>query len=337
MGFDPNEIGLKNGNIFGFPYDENEAEIVVIPVPFDVTASFGKGTSLGPEAILEASTQLDFYSHHTKKAWERPIYMSVASEDLKAVNSRLSEQSIEYFEFLENGGNVNESPAFKVFLEEVNQAQEHLRQSLKNKVTELVKSGKKVIVLGGEHSVPLGAIQAVSDVYADFGVLQIDAHADLRVAYEGFPQSHASIMDNVLKLSSLSKLVQVGVRDLCEQEADRIRFDKRVDTFYDWNISKSKFTGGNWDKITDEIIRRLPQNIYISFDIDGLKPELCPNTGTPVPGGLEYNEVLFLFEKLKNSGKNIIGADLCEVSGNDAKAIDANVGARILWELSLIL
>ncbi len=336
MAFNPNDIGLKNGNLFGFPVSEEEADVHVIPVCFDATASFGKGASSGPQGILEASTQLDFYSHHKKNAWQTKIWMSPISEELLQVNEDLSQKSKEYFEFLESGGELSESPSFRLFVDQVTKAQEHIQEGLKNRVSKLVKSGKNFIVLGGEHSVPLGAIEAISEIYADFGILQIDAHADLRDSYEGFSQSHASIMSNALKLNSLSKLVQVGVRDLCEEEADRIRFDQRIDTYYDWNISRSKYTGGNWDLISDDIIRRLPQNVYVSFDIDGLKPELCPNTGTPVPGGLEFNEALYLLEKLKKSGKNIIGVDLCEVNGEQADSIDSNVGARILWELSLL-
>ncbi|MEZ4937397.1 MAG: agmatinase family protein [Crocinitomicaceae bacterium] len=336
MSFDPNNIGLRNGNIFGFPYTEEEAEIFIIPVAFDATASFGKGTSKGPEAILEASTQLDFYSHHTKNAWQTKVFMTPISKELGKVNDDLVQKSLEYFDFLENGGQLETSPAFQIFVKEMNEAQTHLKAGLKEKVKNLIKDGKKFIVLGGEHSVPLGAMEAVSEIYSDFGILQIDAHADLRVAYEGFDQSHASIMDNALKLPSLSKLVQVGIRDICDEEVNRIKYDERIDTYYDWNISKSKFTGGNWDKITDDIMRRLPKNVYVSFDIDGLKPELCPNTGTPVPGGLEFNEATYLLQKLKESGKNIVGADLCEVGGQDANSIDANVGARILWELALL-
>lgn len=336
MGFNPNEIGLKNGNIFGFPYSEEEAEIIVIPVGFDITASYGKGASVAPKAVLEASTQLDFYHHRNKNAWETKVYMNSGSDDLEKINQDLSQKSLEYFDFLENGGQLNESPSFQLFVKEVNELQNHLKESLKSKVSKLIKDGKHFIVLGGEHSVPLGAMEAVADVYSDFGILQIDAHADLRVAYEGFDQSHASIMDNALKLPSLSKLVQVGVRDLSEDEANRIKFEERINTYYDWDIAKTKFTGGNWDILVNDIIRRLPKNVYVSFDIDGLKPELCPNTGTPVPGGLEFSEATYLLQKLKLAGKNIVGADLCEVGSNGAYSIDANVGARILWELSLL-
>jgi agmatinase len=336
MTFDPGDIGLKNGGIFGFPYSEEEADVIVLPIAFDVTASYRKGASKGPKEILEASSQLDFYSHHTNNAGKTKVHMTTISEDLINLNNELAKQSGEYFEFLEQGGQLTESKSFQFFISEVNNAQLLLKNSLKERVKSLINKGKKVIVLGGEHSVSLGAIEAVSEMYADFGILQIDAHADLRECYEGFDQSHASVMNNALKYESMSKLVQVGVRDLSEKEANRIKQDKRIDTFFDWNISKSKYTGGTWDKITDDIIRRLPLNVYLSFDIDGLKPDLCPNSGTPVPGGLEYNEVLFLFQKIRESGKNIVGMDLCEVSGIKPNAIDSNVGARILWEMSLL-
>src|SRR5690606_2133030 len=118
-------------------------------------------------------------------------------------------------------------------------------------------------------------------------VLQIDAHADLRRAYEGFQYSHASIMYNILEeIPAVTKLVQVGIRDYCDEEFEAItKSQGRIVTFFDRDLKAGAYQGKTWDQQTDEIIRELPERIYISFDIDGLDPKLCPNTGTPVPGG----------------------------------------------------
>ena len=200
---------------------------------------------------------------------------------------------------------------------------------------ELIKQGKITGVIGGDHSVPLGNIKAVSELCEEFGILHIDAHADLRKAYEGFTYSHASIMYNALsEINQISQLTQVGVRDFCEDEAEIINTDSRIRCFTDKEIRGNLFDGKTWKRQCEEIIATLPQNVYISYDIDGLSPDLCPNTGTPVPGGISFREVDYLLHMLANSNKKIIGFDLCEVSPGGSDEWDANVGARLLYKIS---
>ena len=331
--FNPNDVGIANGNLFGFPVSENEADIIIIPVPWDVTASYGKGTSLGPKAILDASTQLDFYHPKLAKAYSTKVFMTPISEDWLAINEKLSIGSLEYIQHLETGS--ADHSEFSSFLSEVDVAHKALTSNLKDRCEILLNNNKIVGVLGGEHSTPLGLIQALNNKYSEFGILQIDAHADLRESYENFSQSHASIMYNVLQTcSNLSKLVQVGIRDIAQCEVDLIEASQgRVETFFDWEIKEKQFSGQTWASQVDEIISRIPENVYISFDIDGLIPSLCPNTGTPVPGGFTLEEVNFLFFKLVDAGKRIIGFDLNEVSPGNSGDWDANVGARALWNL----
>lgn len=333
--FDPNGVGIANGNLFGFPVTEEEASIVIIPVPWDATASYGKGTSDGPEAILEASTQLDFYHPKLDKAWETKVYLTPISKEWSEINAKLCIQAIEYIQFLENGGDLNANPDFQLVVSQINEAQNALKNNLKERTTTLFNHGKIVGVLGGEHSVPLGLIEAIDAQNESFGILQIDAHADLRDAYEGFEQSHASIMFNALKnCKNLTKLVQVGIRDVAGSEVDLInKSNERVKTFFDWQLKEEQFEGKTWKEQVTEIIASLPDKVYISFDIDGLSPELCPNTGTPVAGGFKLEEINYLFFELAKSGKKIVGFDLNEVApGNDGDW-DANVGARALWNL----
>jgi agmatinase len=336
--FDPNDIAIANGNIFGFPVEESDADLVIIPVPWDATASYGKGASDGPKAILNASLQLDFYHPELDKAYETKVFMSPISEEWKKINDKLCISSLEYIDFLESGGIVKENKYFNSILTEINSAHEALRNNLKQKSTELLKEGKMVAVLGGEHSTPLGLIQALNEVNDDFGILQIDAHADLRTAYEGFEQSHASIMYNVLQdCKNLSKLVQVGIRDIAPSEVEMITSNPKISTFFDWDLKRNEFEGVTWNTQVNAIIASLPQKVYISFDIDGLIPNLCPNTGTPVPGGMSLEQVNFLFSKLVESGKTVIGFDLNEVSPDPHSEWDANVGARALWHLTCMI
>ena len=332
--FDPNGVGIANGNIFGFPVNQDEATIVITPIPWDATASYGKGTSDGPQAILDASTQLDFYHFELVKAWETKVFMSPISKEWKKINDDLCIRGMDYIRFLEDGGKLENSSEFTLLIQEINEAQEALKENLKEKTIKLLDKGIIPAVLGGEHSTPLGLIEGLDSQNKPFGILQIDAHADLREAYEGFEQSHASIMYNAVKnCTNLEKLVQVGIRDVAQSEIDLINQSSKITTFFDWKIKQDLFEGKTWLSIIEEIISELPQRVYISFDIDGLKPYLCPNTGTPVAGGFELEEINYLFFRLIDAGKEIIGFDLNEVGNDSSSHWDANVGARALWNL----
>ncbi len=335
MTFDPNGVGIANGNLFGFPVDENEAQIVITPIPWDATASYGKGTSNGPQAILDASPQLDFFHPKLENAWQTKVYMSPISSEWKAINDDLCEKALSYIQFLEEGGVLENNLAFKTLVQTIDETQNALKDNLKERAIELMKQGKVPAVLGGEHSTPLGLIEALDEQGQPFGVLQIDAHADLRNAYEGFQQSHASIMHNVVNnCKNLVKLVQIGVRDIAQSEVDfATQSNGKIKTFFDWDIREAQYNGKTWHQIVDKIIDQLPQNVYISFDIDGLKPNLCPNTGTPVAGGFELGEINYLLFQLIEKGKRIISFDLNEVAPEEDGDWNANVGARALWNL----
>ena len=332
--FDPNGVGIANGNIFGFPVAEDEANLVIIPVPWDATASYGKGASDGPKVILEASTQLDFYHPQLPNAWQTKVFMTPISEEMKVINDQLCVQGSEYIQFLEEGGKIENNIHFQEVVQSINATSVSLMENLEERATTLLSQGKMVAVLGGEHSTPLGLIRALDKQGKPFGVLQIDAHADLRDAYEGFEQSHASIMFNVLNhCPNMAKLVQVGIRDVASTEVQLTNENERIRTFFDWDLKKRQFEGESWKSIVDSIINELPERVYISFDIDGLHPSLCPNTGTPVVGGFELEQINYLFFQLVEAGKKIIGFDLNEVAPGNEGDWDANVGARALWNL----
>lgn len=335
MNFDPNGVGIANGNIFGFPVKESDADIILIPVPWDVTASYGKGTSRAPKAILDASTQLDFYHPKLDKAYNTQVFMSEISEEWLTINDQLTSKTIEYIQFLEDGGLLEANKYFQDVVDEVNEYTEALCNNLKERALKLVDNHKIVGVLGGEHAAPLGLIQAIDTQNKPFGILQIDAHADLRCAYESFNHSHASIMYNALKTcQNLVQLTQVGVRDIAESEVLYTQESNgRIKTFFDWDLKDEQFKGISWSQQVKSIIDTLPERVYISFDIDGLSPELCPKTGTPVPGGFKLAEINYLLFELANSNKKIVGFDLNEVGYSENNDWDANVGARVLWNL----
>lgn len=334
LDFSPNDIGIKNGNIFSLPHQYNDASVIIFPIPWEVTVSYNAGTAQAPEAILEASSQLDLFDPFLENAYKYGAYMLKISEYWSQKNKQLRPKANEYIKLLENGVNINDSPSMQNSLAEINNASNELRQWIFDETNKIINDGKMLALLGGDHSTPLGFIQALANHYNDFGILQIDAHADLRMAYEGFHFSHASIMYNAIQIPQLSKLVQVGIRDLSPEEYELTQTHKKIKTFFDWDLKDKKFEGKNWSNIVHEIINELPKNVYISFDIDGLDRNYCINTGTPVVGGLSYDEAIYLIRKIVESGRKIIGFDLNEVAPNENDfEWNANVGARVLYKV----
>ena len=331
--FNPNDIGSADGNIYGLPFTVEEADVVILPVPWEVTVSYSAGTASGPEAVYEASFQVDLYDPIVTDAWKRGIAMLPVSKKIKTQSNTLRKKAEKYIDMYAEGKTPEKNAGMRKIQQEINKGSNELNAWVKKQVLKQLDQQKLVGLLGGDHSTPLGYIQALAERHESFGILQIDAHADLRVAYEGFEFSHASIMYNALKVPQVSTLTQVGIRDYCEDEKQLIDVDKRIHTFFDDAIKHQQYEGKTWKDICKQIIKTLPDKIYLSIDIDGLDPKLCPNTGTPVPGGFEFEQVIYLLHEVVKSGKQIIGFDINEIApGKDEW--DANVGARLLYRVS---
>ncbi|MHB1048741.1 MAG: agmatinase family protein [Bacteroidota bacterium] len=332
--FNPNDLGKKDSNLFGLPFTTDEARLVVVPVPWEVTVSYGSGTANGPEAVFDASMQVDLFDPYLENAWKLGVSMDSVPQKLHATSTLLRKKAERYIDLLSSGKDPEKHAAMKKIRTEINAACGKMIEHVKKTAAKHIAAGKMVALLGGDHSTPLGFIKALSEKYSDFGILQIDAHADLRQAYEGFTYSHASIMYNVLnEVAAVKKLVQVGIRDYCEDEVNVINHSNgRVITYFDKEIKHELYNGKSIRSLHVEMVQQLPKHVYISFDIDGLDPKLCPNTGTPVPGGFEFEEAAHLIQTVVESGRKIIGFDLNEVSPRDDEW-DANVGARMLYRM----
>jgi agmatinase len=323
--------------IFGIPLSEEESRVILVPVPWEVTTSYGNGASRGPMIIRQASEQVDLFDFETGKAYEQGYYMREIPQDLLNMNDKFKEKAQTVIGMRTNLS--DDHATIDTLVKEVNGACDKMSAWVYEQCSDVLKKGKLLGMVGGDHSSPLGAIRAVSDFHkGDFGVLHIDAHADLRKAYQGFTQSHASIMYNVMTdAKKPKKLVQVGIRDFCEEEYDYSQKNPDIKTFFDIDLKHRMFKGETWEKICKDIIAELPDKVYISFDIDGLDPAFCPNTGTPVPGGMSVDQIFFLFGELYRSGKKIVAFDLNEVSTGglteEEAEWDGNVGARILYKL----
>lgn len=325
--FDPNAAATADSGIFGLPFDESHSRVVLVPVPFAATVSYGTGTEHGPEAVLAASRQVDLFDLHFGRFYERGIHLRQAEPWLLPLHA---EARAAASVVIEQGGLPAGDPRLAV----VDAAGARVNAAVHDAAGRILAAGRIPAVLGGDHSVPYGLIRAVAEHHPGVGILHVDAHADLRVAYEGFRWSHASIMDNVLRdVPQVGRLVQIGIRDFCEQEFESIRTSGgRIVTHFDQDWQRRRLAGASFDGLCREAIEALPQDVHVSFDIDGLDPALCPHTGTPVPGGLQFGEAVHLLETLVRSGRRIVGFDLCEVAPG-ADEWDANVGARLLYKL----
>ncbi|MDP4285411.1 MAG: agmatinase family protein [Bacteroidota bacterium] len=332
--FDPNWVSNPNNGIFGLPFTEEDARLVILPVPWEVSVSYKAGTARSADHIVHASLQIDIIDDDNKEGWKQGIFMREIDKNILHKSDYLRKEAELYINYISQGEIVADSKFMCKVVKEINEGSDFLNQWVHEQTKELLDAGKLVGLLGGDHSTSLGFFKAISEKHREFGILQIDAHCDLRKAYENFTYSHASIMYNALaEIPELVKLVQIGIRDYSPIEVDYINnSNSRVITYFDKEIKERGFEGETWQKISDEIINHLPQKVYISFDIDGLDPKLCPNTGTPVQGGFETQQVYYLFRKIIESGRQLIGFDLNEV-GISNNEWDENVGARILFKL----
>lgn len=333
---DPNAKASSKDGIYGLPFKENEAQVVYIPVPWDVTTSYQAGTSKGPGAILAASEQIDFFDLDFVDAYQAGLFMKKESAKIKKLNLEgraLAKKIIDA-----DDEAMKKNKVLQKNLAKVNQICEDLNNEVYKETKSLLDKNKIAVVVGGDHATPFGAIKAYAEKYPKLGILHFDAHSDTRIAYMGFENSHASIMHNVMeKIPGVGKLVQVGIRDFCEQEFTYTRDNKKVEVYFDQTLARRKMSGENFQKIAKEIVSHLPEHVYISFDIDGLDPRFCPNTGTPVPGGLDYQEVMLIINELVASGKKLVGFDLVEVAPNPkdkSNEWDANVGMRLLYKMT---
>jgi agmatinase len=336
--FDPNSVGNPNNNIFGLPFTEEDARLVILPIPWEVTVSYNAGTARAPEHIFKASLQVDLFDPDYKDAWRQGLFMRECDRKILMKSDYLRKEAELYIKYIAEGEDVSDNKFMCKTLKEVNAGGIYLNDWVYEQTKDLMAAGKLVALLGGDHSTPLGYFKAIAETHGDFGILQIDAHCDLRVAYENFKYSHASVMYNALEeIPQLKKLVQVGIRDFCEEEFEYIQnSNNRITTYFDKKIKERQYEGESWKSIVDDIINQLPPKVFISFDIDGLDPKLCPHTGTPVQGGFETEQIFYLFKKLLESGRHLVGFDLNEV-GVSQDEWDENVGARCLFKLCNML
>jgi len=338
--FDPGASSSATGTdaLFGLPTGPEESRVIVVPVPFEATVSYGDGTANGPSAVLAASQQVDLFDRRTGRPYRDGIAMlplesarcvrewsDAARETVAAITAARAADGVE-----SAGERVAEQVA------EVDRLCAAMNDWVREQVAAKLDAGKLVFTLGGDHSVAFGSIAAHAAHDPGLGILHIDAHHDLRPAYDSFTWSHASVLFNVLAhVPGVAHIAQIGIRDFSEEEA-RIAHDAggRISVNYDVDVKERQLDGESFARIADDVVDSLPRRVYLTFDIDGLDPLLCPGTGTPVPGGLAWHEVVALLQAIVRSGRTIVGGDLVEVAPQPGdREWNANVGARLLYKM----
>lgn len=258
----------------------------ILPVPYEATVSYGNGTANGPEAILTASQQLEIWDGFSIPA-RKGIYT------WQAVKSQQTPQKE---------------------IEAIEQA-----------VAAILPFGMPVL-LGGEHSITTGALQALKKRYGTFGVVQFDAHADLRNSYEGSPYSHACVMHRALDLGL--PVFQLGVRSLSPEEV-KLRQERKIGFLDAYTLHTTELPA-------TILPPNFPQNIYISFDVDGLDPSVIPGTGTPEPGGLSFIQAMILLQKII-AERNTIGFDAVELAPLAGQHLSEFTVARLIYNIMGII
>lgn len=341
---DPNGIGLSNNHYFALPFSNAMCEVLVFEIPKDHTTSNGSGTSRGPAAVHTASPQIHYWNYFVPGAYQVGIGRIPAPPFLESSAPQLRAKAEQCISHLEKGGLIFEDAMLPVW-DAINSFDDQLNRWLKAKSRKLLTTGKLLGVLGGDHSSPLGLIEALAEKYDEFSIVHFDAHCDTRQAYEGFLNSHASIMDNALRFPQVKNIIQIGVRDISLAEYQRsLKKESRVTLFPAPYLHGLLYEGQTWKYICRKIINKIrTKHVYVSFDIDCLEVHLCPNTGTPVPGGLNYDQPVYFLHQLLEHHHEMIGFDLCEVAPSpgsvaETYALDLNaiVGMRMLYNLATL-
>ncbi|MEI8201792.1 MAG: agmatinase [Bacteroidota bacterium] len=263
--------------------DYRNSKVVILPVPYDGTSTWLKGANKGPEAILEASPNLEFYDFDTHREVYKHTGIHTATPVLECSSPEL------------------------------------MTDAVYERVSELIRDYKFVIVLGGEHSVSIGTAKAHHENYENMSVLQIDAHGDMRDEYENSKYNHACVM---ARIKEFAPCVQAGIRSLCTEELHNIDYSKMF-------FAEEMMKNNRW---IVEIIRNLTPNVYITVDLDAFDPSIISSTGTPEPGGLNWYQVIDLMKAVFNA-KNVVGFDVVELCPNPYNKVSDFIAAKLVYKM----
>ena len=333
--FDPNGTIPDNGNYFGIPLSPDDAALVLISAPWDITVSQRAGSSYAPDAIIEASRRVDFFEPMAPYSWRKGIATAPVDYTLQDMSHRLRTDAVRVIKVHDDIGSFAfDHLVYERRLRRVNDATEMMIDNIYNQSKQWLSKGKIVGLVGGDQSTAYGHIKAVAEKYGNIGILHVDSGLDLRDGHHGFSLSSDSVMFNVLRdIKGVDKLLGVGVRAFTPAEWEMATNDERIKLFTGQQMWAQHFEGVNWSTICSDIIAELPENVYVSLDIDGLTIECSPHTGTLVAGGLRFPEIVYLLGRIVDSGRKIVGFDLTEVVPDLEDKTDAAVASRLLYNM----
>ena len=270
--------------------DFERAAAAILPAPYDGTVSYRGGARDGPQAIIEASRYLELYE-----------------PDLGLEPSQWGIATLPALEPDVSGPEANIARVEKA-------------------VGELADAGKLPVMVGGEHSLTLGAVRALAQRHSGLSVLQLDAHADMRDSYQGSPYSHACVMRRVREIVGDSNVVQAGIRSISSEEIEHIR-DADIE-------GVNLYTPGQYNDLPaiDELLAGLGETVYVTVDLDALDPSIMPAVGTPEPGGLSWQETLGILRAVAQRSR-IIGFDVMELAPNEGPTYASFTAARLTYKL----
>ena len=310
-----------------------DAPIVLVSAPWAVTSAAGQGAVYTPDAIIDASTHLSLYDVVSNTSIDGKVATAEVDYDLQESSLQLGGDAAKVVAHIEDGGALT-GDYFARKVVRINLGFRDMHRSVGKRVFRFASKGKIVGVVGGDHSVAFGAVRSISSVYPQMGVLFIDAHSDLRPSGKIFDYSHLSVARNIVdEIPAVSKLVQVGVRDMSREEMDFAQNHPKITMLCHEKLTAERFSGRSWGEVCDDVVAQLPDKVYISFDIDALSPECCPHTKRPVAGGMTFDEAVCLINRVAESGREIVGFDLTEIVPVMESGVDAAVGARMLVKL----
>lgn len=308
-----NDSSDENSGIFGLSTHINNVSTVIVPAPWDAACSQGTGTRQAPELILEQSRFVELHDLVLGNIYERGIVLADTNSEITVLTEEAAT--------LENDASTAK----------VDQLCQRVNSVIEQEIVSHLSLNRSVGLLGGDHSISYGSVMAHKKVFPAMGLLQIDAHADLRPSLDGLTWSHASVLHRIMETIPTLLLTQVGIRAVCSiEQAYKSANNYRINQHTDYEIQRKLAQGVTWQAICDSVINHLPAELYLTLDIDGLEPSCCPNTGTPVPGGLSYNQLTYFLHRIVSSGRIIRGFDLVEVGGNPK---DALIAAHLLYFL----
>ena len=321
----------------GYYFEEKtspaDADLVIVSAPWSVTSDYGHGATYTPDAVIDASAYSNLYDVESGFSAEGRVATAEIDYNIQEYSEHLGRDA----ERIANRSFDGATPGVEYAtrkVKHINEGFAEMHKSIYKQTKHWVSQGKTVAVIGGDHSVSLGAVKAMAECYNDLGVLFIDAHADYAQEGETFAYSHRTIARNIVEeIPSVSRLVEVGVRDIDKAELDLLLANDKVELFLAERVAAKRFEGESWGNLCREMVEKLPQKVYVSLDIDALKIEFCTHTNSPVPGGMTFDEVVYLVNCVVKSGREIVGFDITEVVSNIDDKMDAIVAVRLLTKM----